>query len=126
MHSTTLIASVAAAMLTLANIGVIASNLPSEPVTNHVEPISVVDLAPITVVGPAPIQAVNLAPIQVIASAEDMRAAALLPATSPNLLGSSTSTRAPLGNAVSTRLLESAVAMPYYSFGHTLGRTNKE
>ncbi len=126
MHSTTLIASVAAAMLTLANIGAITNNLPSQPVTTHVEPIAVVDLAPIMVVGVAPIQVVDLAPIRVIASAEDMRAAALFPATLPTLAQDSASVRTPLGDAVSSRLLESAVAMPFYSFGPTFGRINKE
>ncbi len=111
MQVSNLIISLAAAMLTLASLAATTRNLPAAaPVADQVAAIAVVDLAP----------------IQVHASAAELRAAALLPAANPNLTETSAPARAALTNTAPVRLLESAVAMPYYSFGDTLGRTSKE
>ncbi|MEO7071497.1 MAG: hypothetical protein ABI300_00325 [Rhodanobacter sp.] len=69
----------------------------------------------------------NLAPVQVHASAADFRAAALLNDTN---LTAATNPLAPRSadndGTGPVRLLDSPLAMPYYSFGNTLGRVNKE
>lgn len=104
-----LLASAAAALLTFATLGAVSHNLPA--ITDRTAQPAVIDLAP----------------VHVQASAAEMRAAALLTADHADTTGHLTASRVS-GNAGSgpVRLLDSPLAMPYYSFGNTLGRVNKE
>ena len=105
-----LLASAAAALLTFATLGAVSHNLPAIT-TDHAAQPAVIDLAP----------------VHVHASAAEMRAAALLTDGHADAAGQLTSSRV-AGTAGSgpVRLLDSPLAMPYYSFGNTLGRVNKE
>ena len=104
-----LLASAAATLLTFASLAAVSYNVPvrADGASQH-PPV------------------VNLAPVQVHASAAEMRAAALL-ADNPVPTTHTFATRATDNETAGpVRLLDSPVAMPYYSFGNTLGRANKE
>jgi hypothetical protein len=106
-----LLASAAATLLTFASLAAVSYNVPVR-----------VDGA-----GQKP-PVVNLPAVQVHASAAEMRAAAML---TDNPVATTTThrfaTRATDNQTAGPlRLLDSPVAMPYYSFGNTLGRATKE
>ena len=114
MKTHQLFISVAAAMLTLASISVINFNV--APSAGPAPAPSATSATPV----------VTFAAVQVYPHADELRAAALLvedgsPANvdTPDSLGTQTT------NA-SFQLLESQVAMPYYSFGKKFGRASKE
>ena len=104
-----LLASAAATLLTFASLAAVSYNVPVR-----------VDGA-----GQKP-PVVNLPAVQVHASAAEMRAAAMLTdnpvATTHTFAARATDNE----TAGPVRLLDSPVAMPYYSFGNTLGRATKE
>ncbi len=104
-----LIASAAATLLTLASIDVVTANLPMPAAQVAANGTSIV----------------TLAPVLVHANAADRRAAALLTDIEPTP-GLITTSAADNAAGERPRLLRSAAAMPYYSFGNTLGRINQE
>ena len=112
MKAYQLIASAAAAVLTLSSISIINYNV-----------------APLLQAAPThqELPVVNLAAVNVHPGAQELREAALLSDVS-----SSTAILAPQtpvlqsGTSASFQLLESQVAMPYYSFGNKFVRGSKE
>ncbi len=107
MKANNLLALTAAALFTTVGLAAINSNVNSLPV-GEINGVKVIDLAPVTV----------------RATAEDMRAAAML--ADANVATLST---APLLSAEATcnAVLGSQLVMPYYSFGSTkFGRISKE
>lgn len=113
MKTQTLIASIAALLLTGATLGTVNYNVPVvQAVATEINGIRVTDLQPVTVY-----------PL-----AEDLRSAALL--TEVGAVGLVT---LPLpGNAASKSgaqplsLISPPLAMPYYSYAKNLGRISKE
>jgi hypothetical protein len=103
MKAPNLLALTAAALFTTAGLLAINSN---------------VKAAPVSEINGAKV--INLAPIEVRPTAEDLRAAALLADASI----ASFAVSAAADSRAS--LLGAQLAMPYYSFGTTLGRISKE
>lgn len=117
MKAQNLIAAIAAALLTAASLGAVTYNtaIRSTPAPIHTYH-HVSHNVPVT----------ELAPVQVSPTAAERRQAALLPhavALGPVTTGS---TLADAGQRDAFRVASSELVMPYYSFGNTLGGTNKE
>ncbi|MCW8808846.1 MAG: hypothetical protein OQK79_12175 [Rhodanobacter sp.] len=113
MKTQKLLTSIAAILLTAANLSVVNYNVETRP-------------------APAPKshgeEATLLAPINVVPSAEDMRDAALLGDDEDAGVASLMST-ADIGasrNSLQFSVIGSQLAMPYYSFGNQFGRISKE
>ncbi|HEY8587871.1 MAG TPA: hypothetical protein VIL60_14255 [Rhodanobacter sp.] len=114
MKTQNLIASVAAALLTLASLSAVTSNLAAAPTSvGHTSSAIVTDLAP----------------IQVRPNAADMRHAALLPAlgntdnaTFPSLASMDANDR----SSEQFNVFGTQLVMPYYSFGNKFGSISKE
>ena len=112
MKVSTLIANVAAALLTFASVSAINYNVVRQPAL-----ASVSQSVPVT----------DLAPVQVFPNADERRAAALLTDVSgAPIVASITLQPAQDGTGTPFQLLESDMAMPYYSFGKKFGRVSKE
>jgi len=103
MKAPNLLALTAAALFTTAGLVAINTNVKAVPVS-EINGVKVI----------------NLAPVEVRPSAEDLRAAALLADASIASIAVS-----PLAESRAS-LLGAQLAMPYYSFGTTLGRISKE
>jgi hypothetical protein len=110
MKAYQLIASAAAAMLTLASISVINYNVAPR---HNVAPTH--QHTPVT----------NLAAVQVYPHADELRAAALL-ATDPAVFVAPDARSMQRDTGTSFQLLDAQVAMPYYSFGNKFGNVSKE
>jgi hypothetical protein len=113
MKTQKLLISVAAVLLTAANLSLVDYNVDANPA-----PAANVHGEKVTL----------LAPIHVVPSAEDMRAASLLPEAEEAGVAS-----LPSGESLSTSrnlqtfsVVGSQLAMPYYSFGNQFGRISKE
>ena len=110
MKAYQLIASAAAAMLTLASIRAINYNVAPR---HNVAPTH--QHTPVT----------NLAAVQVYPRADELRAAALL-TTDPAIFVAPEARSTPRDTSTSFQLLDAQVAMPYYSFGNRFGSVSKE
>ena len=107
MKAPNLLATTAAVLLTAAGLAALNTNV-------KVVPVSEIN----------GVKVINLAPVDVHPSAEDLRAAALLADA-----GVATATVVPMAARAAesgAALLGAQLAMPYYSFGTTLGRITKE
>ena len=112
MKTPNLIASVAAALLTIASLGAVTH------VDSHTAPASEINGRKVF----------NLAPVQVRPSADELRSAALMAhdgATSLAMV-SDTDHSGGTSDVAQFSLLGSQLAMPYYSFGNKFGRISKE
>ena len=112
MNTQQLLASAAAALLTLASVSAINFNVAKQSA-----------YAP----SQESIEVVELAAVQVYPAADELRAAALLNKDA-GLATSGASDSLSTQNAPSTsfQLLDAQVAMPYYSFDKKFGRASKE
>jgi len=108
MKAYQLIASAAAAVLTLASISVINYNVAPR---HNVAPANHM---PVT----------NLAAVQVYPRADELRAAALL--SDPGVFVAPDARSMQRDTSTSFQLLDAQVAMPYYSFGNKFGNVSKE
>lgn len=109
MNTQNLIASIAAVLLTTITMGVMGQQMSRPSHAAAESGAKVTDMAPVTVKP----------------SAADLRAAALMidgeivaDATTPSL--------GQIGESSSFSLVQSQLAMPYYSFGNKFGRISKE
>jgi hypothetical protein len=110
MKAYQLIASAAAAVLTLASISVINYNVaPRHNVAPTHQP------TPVT----------NFAAVHVHPHADELRAAALL-TTDSGVFVAPEARSAQRDTSTSFQLLDAQVAMPYYSFGNKFGSVSKE
>ncbi len=112
MKTPNLLASVAAALITIASLGAVTH------VDNLTSPASEINGRKV----------INLAPIQVRPSADELRSAALMThAGATNFaMVSETDRSGGSSDAAQFSLLGSQLAMPYYSFGNKFGRISKE
>jgi hypothetical protein len=112
MKTPNLIASVAAALLTVASLGAVthvdSRNTPASEINGR--------------------KVINLAPIQVRPSADELRSVALMArdGTTSLAMVSETDRSGGTSDAAQFSLLGSQLAMPYYSFGTKFGRISKE
>ena len=112
MNKHNLIASVAAVLLTAASLGAVRHNVYVEnPPAAEINGSKVIDLEP----------------VQVRPDADTLRAAALLPGSSPTAALALPSHAAGVAASMAPlNLIGSQLAMPYYSFGNKFGRISKE
>ena len=110
MKTPNLIASVAAALITIASLGA----------------VSHVDTRPASEINGRKV--FNLAPVHVRPSADELRSAALMARDGATNLAmvSDTDRSGGAGDVAQFSLLGSQLAMPYYSFGNKFGRISKE